>query len=133
MSSSLHLSVVVARPAGDVYAYAADPAHLPAWAAGLASGVEPRGDGSWVAQSPMGEVVVTFVPPNDLGVLDHVVTLPDGTSVLNPLRVLPHDDGAEVVFTLRPAPGSTPEAFAADAALVRADLRRLKEVLEQGA
>ena len=34
---------------------------------------------------------------NDLGVVDHTVRLPDGIEVLNPMRVLPHADGAEVL------------------------------------
>lgn len=121
---SVHLSVVVRRPPGEVYAYAADPANLPQWAAGLATGITPRDDGTWVALSPMGEVVVAFTPSNGLGVLDHTVTLPDGSSTLNPLRVLPHPDGAEVVFTLRADPDGD------DAALVRADLERLRLLLE---
>ena len=87
MSESRHLSVHIDRPAAEVYRYAADPAHLPEWAAGLAGGIA-RVDGEWVADSPMGRVVVRFAPDNPFGVLDHDVVLPDGTTVTNPLRVL---------------------------------------------
>jgi hypothetical protein len=38
---------------------------------------------------------------NDFGVLDHVVALPSGESVYNPLRVIPDGEASEVVFTLR--------------------------------
>ena len=54
-----------------------------------------------MVHSPTGCVRVRFVPHNSLGVLDHQVTLPDGTTTANSLRVLPHPDGAEVVFTIR--------------------------------
>ena len=64
----------------------------------------------------MGEVEVRFAPENPFGVADHDVTLPDGTTFTNPLRVLPDGDGCEVVFTLRRRPGVTDEAFDADAA-----------------
>ena len=126
---SRHLTVSIDRPAADVYAYARDPANLPEWAAGLAAGIRQE-DGEWVADSPMGRVVVRFVPVNDLGVLDHDVVLPDGTTTTNPVRVLADGEGSEVVFTLRRAPGTTDEQFAADAAAVTADLATLKRVLE---
>lgn len=37
----------------------------------------------------MGLVHTEFTPINTYGILDHVVTLPDGTKVLNPFRVIP--------------------------------------------
>jgi hypothetical protein len=126
---SLHLAVVIQRPPAEVAAFAGDPANLPAWAAGLASGIREQ-DGRWFADSPMGAVEVAFVPPNDLGVLDHDVVLPDGTRTSNPLRVLPYGEDAEVVFTLRRDEGVTDEAFEADARAVRDDLERLRAVLE---
>ena len=129
MTRSLHLGVHVARPASEVYAFAADPENLPRWAAGVAGSVEQR-DGRWWADSPMGPVEIAFVPENVHGVLDHDVTLPDGTRMTNPMRVMADGDGCEVVFTLRRAPGTTDEAFDADASAVRADLESLKRLLE---
>jgi len=131
VTGSLHLDVRVDRAAEDVYAFVADPSHLPLWAAGLSAGVERRGD-RWFADSPMGEVEVRFAPENPYGVLDHDVVLPDGTTVTNPLRVLPLGDRCEVVFTLRRADGVDDDAFEADAAAVRADLSRLAELLARG-
>jgi hypothetical protein len=127
---SRHLSVVIRRAPHEVAAFAADPAHLPAWAAGLAHGeLRVEGD-ALVVESPMGRVRVRFAPPNDLGVLDHDVTLPDGQVVHNPLRVLAHPLGAEVVFTLRRLDGVGADAFEADAQAVAADLERLRALLE---
>lgn len=124
-----HLTVAIDRPATEVYGYAADPAHLPEWAAGLAAGIRLE-HGRWLADSPVGVVAVRFVPRNDLGVLDHDVTLPDGSTVTNPLRVLADGAGSEVVFTLRRQPGVDDEEFAADVAAITADLATLKQVLE---
>ncbi len=124
-----HLGVVIRRSPDEVYALAADPAHLPSWAAGLAAG-EVRSDGDiLVVNSPMGEVRVRFAPTNAFGVLDHEVTLPDGTVTLNPLWVLPHPHGSEVVFTLRGTDGDDHE-FEKDAAAVAEDLERLRGLLE---
>ena len=75
----------------------------------------------------MGRVSVRFLPRNELGVLDHEVTLPDGTVTYNPLRVVPHPDGAEVIFTLR---GVDDDEFEQDAAMVAEDLARLRAVFE---
>jgi hypothetical protein len=127
---SRHLAVVIHRPAAEVATFAGDPANLPAWAAGLASGIREE-QGRWFADSPMGAVEVAFAPANDLGVLDHDVVLPDGTRTHNPLRVLPYGGDAEVVFSLRREAGVRDEAFEADARAVREDLERLKRVLER--
>ena len=130
-TESRHLTVAIDRPAATVYGYVRDPAHLPDWAAGLASGVRLE-RGEWTADSPMGPVLVRFVPVNEYGVLDHDVVLPDGTTTTNPLRVLADGAGCEVVFTLRRRPGMTDEEWTADTAAVTADLDTLKRVLEAG-
>ncbi|BBB00292.1 hypothetical protein RVR_7292 [Actinacidiphila reveromycinica] len=129
-SASRHLSVHVDRTVEEVYAYASDPANLPAWARGLGGSIT-RIDGRWVAESsPMGRVEVAFVPRNDLGVLDHDVTLPSGETFHNPVRVIPDGSGSEVVFTLRRQPGTSDADFERDADTVAADLDRLREILE---
>lgn len=125
---SIHVSTVLPHDPSTVYDYARDPAHLADWAAGLArSAVVVEGD-VLTADSPMGTVCVRFAARNDLGVLDHDVTLPTGEVVANPMRVLAHPDGAEVVLTIRQR-DLTDDQLAADAALVEADLRRLGERL----
>lgn len=91
-SESRHLSIVIEQSTAAVYDYAADPANLSYWATGLASTTVEHVDGQWVADSPMGRVMIDFAERNGFGVLDHVVTLPSGESVYNPLRVIPHDN-----------------------------------------
>jgi polyketide cyclase/dehydrase/lipid transport protein len=130
MSESRHLSTHIARPAAEVYAFVTDPARLPEWAAGLGGSVEER-DGRWFAESPMGEVEVRFAPENPFGVADHDVTLPDGQTFSNPMRVLPDGDGCEVVFTLRRQPEMTDDAFEADTTAIRTDLATLQRLLER--
>lgn len=129
---SQHLSTMINRPSAVVYSYAAEPTNLPNWAAGLSSTPVERVDGQWIADSPMGRVTISFTERNNLGVLDHLVTLPSGESVFNPLRVISCGDVSEVVFTLRKRPGITDEQFKADADAVRADLDCLRRILEAG-
>ena len=83
------MSVWIEAAPEAVYEFAADPHDWPRWAAGLAEGGLRQTADGWVADSPMGEVTVEFSPPNEFGVLDHVVTLPSGEAVYNPLRVIP--------------------------------------------
>ncbi|MFC7373756.1 SRPBCC family protein [Brachybacterium sp. GCM10030268] len=129
-SASVHLDVVIERPWREVYDYVSDPRNLPRWAAGLAGGDVQREVSQWSMNSPMGRVLVSFVPENAYGVLDHTVTLPDGESTLNPMRVLPLDEQrSEVLFTLRRGSMSDQE-LEEDASAVSADLAELKRVLE---
>ena len=128
---TIHVSTTIDRAAADVYAYIADPRHLSSWAAGLADQDVELIDGQWIAESPMGRVVVAFVPENDLGVVDHDVTLPDGTTVRNPMRVLANADGCDVVFTVRRRPGMSNGEFASDVDAVTADLATLRSLLER--
>lgn len=123
------VGVRVNRPAAEVYEYAANPANLQQWAAGLGGPVR-RSGGALTAQTPDGPVVITLVARNDLGVLDHDVTLPSEETVHNRLRVIADGQGCEVVFTLRRRPGMSDEDFAGDAAAVTADLATLRRLLE---
>lgn len=130
-TESRHVSTPIDRPAKTAYDYARNPANLPAWAAGLGGSVDCV-DGQWVAESPMGRVVVAFAPANEFGVLDHRVTLPSGQIVDNPMRVIADGDGCEVVFTVRRQPGMNDQEFDLDTDAVRADLATLKRALETG-
>jgi len=129
-SRSVHISIGIDRPVTEVYDFAADPRNLPAWAAGLAGAEVERDGDTWFTESSLGRVTITFAPRNDLGVLDHDVTLPPGHKVYNPLRVIRDDDGCEVIFTLRQRPGMTNEEFARDAEAVTRDLATLKALVE---
>ena len=127
--ASRHVSRVIRRTPEEVYEFAANPANLPRWAAGLANSPVTIDGDRLIAESPMGRVTVRFVPRNDLGVLDHDVTLPSGTTVNNPVRVLSHPNGAEILFTVRQIELSD-EEFERDLDMVAEDLKRLAEVLE---
>ena len=128
-SETRHISERIDRPVDDVYAYASDPANVPAWAPGLGSAVENI-DGRWYVDTSMGRVELAFADRNPYGVLDHEVTLPSGEVIYNPMRVIRDGDGCEVVFTLRKRPDVSDEEFDRDANAVAADLARLKNIAE---
>jgi uncharacterized protein YndB with AHSA1/START domain len=125
------LAITIARPPRDVYAFVRDPQNLPRWAEGLGGGVREEGE-RLVVVTPAGSATLRFADDNALGVLDHVVTTPEGTEVHVPMRVVPNGDGSELLFTFFQLPGMTDESFGADAAAVERDLGRLKAILEHG-
>jgi hypothetical protein len=125
---SRHVSVVIATSPELAYAFAVDPTNLPRWAAGLVTTtLRPDGD-AWVADTPDGLLRIRFAPRNDVGVLDHEVTLPSGETTYNPFRIMPHPDGCEAVFTIRQL-GLSDAELDRDARLVGSDLTRLGELL----
>lgn len=118
---SRHVTVWIDADPQTVYAVASDPKRLPEWAAGLA---DPQ----------LAVETVEWAPANTLGVLDHLVRLPTGQEVYNPMRVVPlspGDRGCEVVFTIRRRSDQTDEQFEADATAVAADLDALKRAVER--
>lgn len=128
--ASQHIGETIRRDLGDVYDYVVDPRNLPSWAAGLSTSIDLVDD-EWVAESDLGRITVVFAERNPFGVLDHDVTLPDGTQVHNPLRLVANGEGTDVIFSLFQLPGVDDEAFAADAAAVARDLATLKSLLER--
>ena len=114
-----------------VYACVRDPDLLPEWAAGICKSVTVK-DGVWHVDtgSELGTVQLAFCADNDFGVLDHTVTLPDGSAVLNPVRVIANGNGSELIFTLFQTEGMSDEQFIRDVQAVTRDLNTIKALLE---
>lgn len=126
----VHISRSLDHDVAAVSSVAGNPANLPAWAAGLSSGIRQE-DGRWITDSPMGVVEVAFTGPVELGVLDHDVTRPDGSVVRNSFRVVANDQGTEAIFTLFRRDGMSEADFQSDADAVRSDLDRLAVLLDK--
>ncbi|QCI69369.1 SRPBCC family protein [Phreatobacter stygius] len=126
------IHVSIARDWRAVYDFAAEPANMPRWAAGLGRNFARAGE-VWTADGPGGPVTIRFAPRNHFGVLDHVVTLRSGVDVAVPLRVVQNGGGAEVIFTLFRQPGMSPADLARDAEAVTRDLNSLKALMETAA
>jgi uncharacterized protein YndB with AHSA1/START domain len=124
-----NVTVSIQRPPKAVYEFITDGANIPRWAAGL-GGTSRRDGRDWVVDGPLGTVRVRFAAPNELGVADHDVTLPDGQTAHNPIRVLPNAAGSSVIFTLFRRPPAMQAEFERDAATVRKDLETLRSLLE---
>jgi hypothetical protein len=127
---AVHISRAFDHGVAAVSSVAGDPENLPAWATGLSAGIR-QDEGRWITDSPMGVVAVAFTGPVELGILDHDVTLPDGSVVSNPLRVVANDEGSEAVFTLFRREGMSEADVEADADIVRGDLDRLAALVDE--
>ena len=127
---AVHISRSLDHDVAAVSSVAGDPANLPAWATGLSAGIRQE-DGRWITDSPMGVVEVAFTGLVELGILDHDVTLPDGSVVRNPFRVVANDQGSEAIFTLFRRDGMSEADFRSDAEAVRGDLDRLAVLLHK--
>lgn len=123
------LSITIDRSAAEAYEFLSLPENFARWASGLGSSLRKAG-GEWIAETPEGPAKVQFSEPNSFGVLDHSVTLPRGTSVYVPLRVIPAKQGCELVLTLFRRTDVSDEKFAADVEWVMRDLRTAKKILE---
>lgn len=121
----------IKRPWREVYTFASDLEKMPLWAAGLASGFSRDGE-DWMASGPLGDVRIRFATPNDYGVIDHVVTMPDGFEVYNALRVTPNGGSAEITFIVLRLPGMSIADLDRDVELVKKDLETLKALIENG-
>ena len=128
------VSVEIAVPAAEVYRCVRDPDQLPRWAAGICKSVTVK-DGVWHVDTgtELGVVRFSFCPDNAFGVLDHTVTLPNGQSQLNPMRVVANGEGSELMFTVFQTEGMSDEAFVRDAQAVTRDLKTIKMLLEAAA
>lgn len=122
----VHVNIGAAAEA--VYAFVAEPANMPRWAPNFGHTITPA-DGHWIMHTAEGPVPVRFAPRNELGVLDHWVTLPGG-EVHNPMRVVPNGAGCVLTFTLFRQDGWTDEEMDRDAALVSSDLATLAALME---
>lgn len=131
MNPSITLAISIDRPPAEVAAFVADVSKMPRWAGGLCKSVR-RDSHGWRIDTGQGEAGFRFTGKTEEGILDHIVSLDSGLEVFIPLRVVPNQNGSEVLFTLFRLPGMTEERLQQDMAAVHTDLQQLKEALEVG-
>jgi hypothetical protein len=123
------ISVSINRPPAEVYQFASNPENLPQWVA-FVKRISRQGD-LWVGETDLGAIKIKFTPQNNFGIIDHQVTLTNGETVNNPMRVIANNKGCEFVFNLFRMPGRTDEEYNDDANAVKNDLQTLKNIMER--
>jgi hypothetical protein len=132
-SSMTQETRIVSQPIGAsataVYEFARHVENMPQWAAGLVTNVRPDGD-AWFTDTPGGPIRIAMAPCNELGVLDHDVTMPDGVTTHNAMRVTPVGGASLLAFVVLRAPEATDAEFERDCGLVAQDLKTLGTLVE---
>jgi hypothetical protein len=123
-----NISISINKPAEEVYQYAVNPENLTKWVQFVKS-MSKQGD-YWLGKTDLGDIKIKWPSPNPYGIIDHQVTLTDGETVNNVMRVVPNNKGSEFIFTLFRMPNRTDREFNEDAEAVLRDLQKLKEILE---
>jgi len=124
-----NISISINKPVNEVYEFASNPENFPIWVEFIKS-MTKQTKNNWLAETDLGNIEIEFVPKNEFGIIDHLVTLLDSSTVNNPMRVIENGKGSELVFTLFWMPNRTEEEFNQDAKLVENDLKKIKRILE---
>ena len=130
MRRSHTISISIDRPYDEVYGYLSNPLHYQTWAAVEPGTFKPLADGDWQAETPFGFRQFRFSPPNRHGVLDHAVFVPGGEILYMPMRVVPNDEGTELIFTFFRREGMDDAQFASAVEWIMTDFLALKSLLE---
>ncbi len=127
------IKIAIRRPYAAVYEFLAEPMNFARWAVNPDSQMSPLDGGDWAVELPRGRLAIRFAPRNNFGVLDYQVFPIGGDGgPVTPVRLIPNEEGCELVLVWFQRPGVTDEAFASDAEWVASDLNRLKALLEVG-
>jgi hypothetical protein len=129
MLESKTISVSINRNWNEVYDAIWRPEDFSKWASGLSKSSLAKDGDAWKAEGTEGPIRIKFTDHNAFGVMDHYVTLDNGTEIYIPLRVIPNDNGAEVLLTLFRQPGMSDAKFTADVEWVTRDLLALEAVV----
>ena len=130
MRPSHIISVSIERPCDEVYAFLAQPRNYAQWAAVEPGSFEPLSNGDWEGEMSFGYRHVRFTPPNPYGVLDHAIFIPGGELLFTPMRVVPNQQGTELMFTYFAREGMDEAQFASAVEWITTDFLALKSVLE---
>jgi hypothetical protein len=126
------IKVFIDRPYDEVLAFLFDRANFVKWAAVPGSDMVPLGGEDWLVDLPSGQATIRFTPPNPYGVLDYQTFPPDADGgPVTPVRLLPNEQGCDLVLFWYQRPGVSDDKFRSDAEWASSDLQRVKTLLEQ--
>ncbi len=121
------VSVTINAKPKTVYDFVADLNNWPQFS-DFAPRVTNSGD-YWTIHSPQGDVKLITKFNKELMLLDTIVSVA-GSDVLIPYRVVPNEDGSELIMTNFKAPNDTDEAYAEQVKWMKIELENIKKILE---
>ena len=124
-------TIYVDRPFAKVLGFLGNPVHFPEWAGLPGSTVEHIVGSDWLVEVPSGQLVLRVSPKNDFGILDYAIFPPEAEGgPVNSARLVPNDDGCDLILLMYQNPGISDEQFQSDVVWMESDLQRMKALLE---
>ncbi|MER7455820.1 SRPBCC family protein [Micromonospora sp. NPDC126480] len=123
-------SVSISAPVDFVWATLANVAGWPRFSP-FALEVRPMSADTFVVASPTGDVQLTSHFHEELRLLDHTVTLADGTEVFIPYRVAPNHRGSELIMTNVKSPADSAAEYEKQLGWMRTELENAKTYVEE--
>lgn len=123
-------SVSIDAPPAFVWATLAKVADWPHFSP-FARQVKQLSPTEYEVTSPQGPVMLTSNFVEDLRLLDHTVTLPDGTEVFIPYRVAPNHRGSELIMTNVKSPDDSMAEYEEQLSWMRTELDQAKQHVEE--
>ena len=123
-------AVAIAAAPEKVFAYVADGAHWPKWAAKTFKAAKPSKPGVWEMETPRGAAQLTIKGDAASGVLDHTIHESTGQTLHVPGRIVPAGGGAVVIMTFTKPAQQSESQFNHDMRQVEDELGALKRALE---
>ena len=129
MEDAYTASAVIEADPDELFAYVSNPANQPSWAVNFVRSTRPLGDGRWLMETPVGDLVYRVETDAERGVVDFVYESPH-VSIL-PTRVTPHPRGSTFTFTITRASGMDDAAWEWGKRGLDEELEQLKRVVER--
>ncbi|EXU76620.1 MULTISPECIES: hypothetical protein [Erwinia] len=129
MLSSQTVSLAIPRNWVDLYETIWKPDYFPKWATGLTASPLVQEGNYWKSAESGQNLKIRFTDHNPFGVMDHYIDSGSGREVYMPMRVIPNEQGAEVLITVFRQPLMSDEKFAQDIEAVKRDLQTLHTLL----
>lgn len=131
MKRSQAISVQIARPFDDVYAFLAKPSNFAKWGLIPDEGMTHIGGRDYLLQMPSGEAVLRFIEPNPYGVLDYWLFPPGAEpGPATSVRLVPNGEGSEFMILWLQREGHDDVKFQSEIDWLTADIGVLKSLLE---
>jgi len=123
-------SVSISAPPEFAWSVLANVADWPRFSP-FALAVTQTSETTYTVTGPQGDVALRSDFDKDRLLLDHIVTLSDGTEVFIPYRVTPNHRGSELIMTNVKSPGDTDDEYDEQLGWMRTELNGAKRYVEQ--
>jgi hypothetical protein len=128
------ISVPIVRRYVEAYSVLKEPRNYPHWSPIAKAMFEPVGDDGldWRVDLPRGRRILRFSAANDYGILDYNVLSEAGQpEYVARLRLVPNEEGAELIAVYFQRDGQTDEQFTSEVEWAANDLRAVAAVVER--